>query len=122
MHKDFAAITKRLSSNLRTLREGIPDTLKGFSALSQAATRPGALDRKTKELIALALGVAAHCDGCIGYHAEALVKLRASRKEVEEVLAMAVYMGGGPSLMYAADAIAAYEQFEELANAEPVTD
>ena len=122
MHKDFAAITKHLSSNLRTLREGIPDTLKGFSALSQAATRPGALDRKTKELIALALGVAAHCDGCIGYHAEALVKLRASRKEVEEVLAMAVYMGGGPSLMYAADAIAAYEQFEELANAEPVTD
>jgi hypothetical protein len=35
---------------------------------------------------------------------------------------MAVYMGGGPSLMRAADAIAAYEQFEELANAEPVTD
>jgi len=122
MHKDFAAITKRLSSNLRTLREDIPDTLKAFSALSQSATRPGALDRKTKELIALALGVAAHCDGCIGYHAEALVKLGASRKEVEEVLAMAVYMGGGPSLMYAADAIAAYEQFEELANAEPVTD
>jgi alkylhydroperoxidase/carboxymuconolactone decarboxylase family protein YurZ len=60
MHKDFAAITKRLSSNLRTLREDIPDTLKAFSALSQAATRPGALDRKTKELIALALGVAAH--------------------------------------------------------------
>jgi AhpD family alkylhydroperoxidase len=122
MHKDFVALTKRLSSNLGTLREGIPDTLKAFSALSQAATRPGALDRKTKELIALALGVAARCDGCIGYHAEALVKLGASRKEVEEVLAMAVYMGGGPSLMYAADAIAAYEQFEELANAEPVTD
>jgi AhpD family alkylhydroperoxidase len=122
MHKDFVALTKRLSSNLGTLREGIPDTFKAFSALSQAATRPGGLDRKTKELIALALGVAAHCDGCIGYHAEALVKLGASRKEVEEVLAMAVYMGGGPSLMYAADAIAAYEQFEELANAEPVTD
>ena len=122
MHKDFVAITKRLSSNLRTLREDIPDALKAFSALSQAATRPGMLDKKTKELIALALGVAAHCDGCIGYHAETLVKLGASRKEVEEVLAMAVYMGGGPSLMYAADAIAAYEQFEELANAEPVTD
>jgi len=122
MHKDFAAITKRLSGNLRALREDIPDTLKAFSALSQAATRSGALDRKTKELIALALGVAAHCDGCIAYHAEALVKLGASRKEVEEVLAMAVYMGGGPSLMYAADAIAAYEQFEELANAESVID
>jgi len=122
MHKDFAAITNRISGNIRTLREDIPDTLKAFSALSQAAARPGALDKKSKELIALALGVAAHCDGCIGYHAEALVKLRASRKEVEEALAMAVYMGGGPSLMYAADAIAAYEQFEELANAESVID
>jgi len=122
MHKDYTAITKRLSRNLDTLREGLPDTLKAFSALSQAATRPGALDRKTKELMALALGVSAQCDGCIGYHAEALVKLGASRQEVEEALAMAVYMGGGPSLMYAADAIVAYDQFEELAHAEPVTD
>jgi alkylhydroperoxidase/carboxymuconolactone decarboxylase family protein YurZ len=48
MHKDFAAITKRLSSNLRALREDIPDTLKAFSALSQAATRSGALDKKTR--------------------------------------------------------------------------
>ena len=118
--KDYSAITTDLSRNLRILREGIPDTLKAFSALSQAATRSGALDKKTKELIALALGVAAHCDGCIGFHAEALVKLGASRKEIEEVLAMAVYMGGGPSLMYAADAIAAYEQFQEHANAESV--
>jgi AhpD family alkylhydroperoxidase len=118
--KDYSAITTDLSRNLRNLREGIPDTLKAFSALSQAATRSGALDKKTKELIALALGVAAHCDGCIGFHAEALVKLGASRKEVEEVLAMAVYMGGGPSLMYAADAIAAYEQFQEHASAESV--
>ena len=122
MHKDFPAITKRLTRDIRTLREDIPETLKAFSGLSQAAMRPGALDKKTKELIALALGVAAHCDGCIGYHAEALIKLGASRKEIEEALGMAIYMGGGPSLMYAADAIAAYEQFQELANAESVVD
>ena len=42
---------------------------------------------------------------------EALVRLGATRLEVEEALGMAVYMGGGPSLMYAADAIAAFEQF-----------
>lgn len=122
MHKDFPAITKRISNNLRTFREDMPDALKAFASLSQAATRSGALDKKTKELIALALGVASHCDGCIGYHAETLVKLGASRKEVDEVLAMAVYMGGGPSLMYAADAIAAYEQFQELAKAEYAVD
>ena len=76
-------------------------------------TANGALDKKTKELIALAIGIATRCDGCIGFHTEALVKLRATRQEVEEVLGMAVYMGGGPSLMYAADAISAFEQFEQ---------
>ena len=115
MDKNYVDITRNISANLKKLRSDIPDTMKGFSALAQAATRDGALDKKTKELIALALGVAAHCDGCIGFHTEALVKLGASREEIEETLGMAVYMGGGPSLMYAADAIAAYEQFKQQA-------
>jgi len=69
------------------------------------------LDAKTKELIAMALSVAARCDPCVGYHAKALVKLGATRAELDEMLGMCVYMGGGPSLMYAAAAIAAYEEF-----------
>jgi AhpD family alkylhydroperoxidase len=108
MDKYYPEITRQISANMRKLRTDIPDTMKGFAALAQAATRDGALNKKTKELIALALGVA----GCIGFHTEALVKLGATRQEIEEALGMAVYMGGGPSLMYAADAIAAYEQFE----------
>jgi AhpD family alkylhydroperoxidase len=59
----------------------------------------------------MALGVAARCVACIGFHAKALVKMGTTKKELEEVLGMAVYMGGGPSLMYAADALAAFEQF-----------
>lgn len=113
MDKNYVDITRNISGNLKKLRNDIPDTMKGFAMLAQAAARDGALDKKTKELIALALGVAAHCDGCIGFHTEALVKLGATRQEVEETLGMAVYMGGGPSLMYAADAIAAYEQFQQ---------
>ncbi|GLR95806.1 MULTISPECIES: carboxymuconolactone decarboxylase family protein [Bradyrhizobium] len=113
MDKNYVDITRDISANLKKLRSDISDTMKGFALLAQAATRDGALDKKTKELIALALGVAAHCDGCIGFHTEALVKLGATRQEIEETLGMAVYMGGGPSLMYAADAIAAYEQFQQ---------
>ena len=115
MDKSYPEITRQISANLRKLRSDIPDVMKGFSALAQAASRDGALDKKTKELIALALGVAAHCDGCIGFHVEALVKLGATRQEIEEALGMAVYMGGGPSLMYAADAIGAYEDFQNNA-------
>lgn len=109
--KDYRQITADISANLRALRRDIPATMQGFSQLAQAATKPEALDKKTKELIALAIGVATRCDGCIGFHTEALVKLGATLAEVEETLGMAVYMGGGPSLMYAADAIGAFEQF-----------
>ncbi|MGY4567152.1 carboxymuconolactone decarboxylase family protein [Bradyrhizobium sp. USDA 3256] len=111
MEKDYSNVCRHISRNLGQLRSDIPETMRAFSALAQAATRNGALDARTKELIALALGVAAHCDGCIGFHAQALVKLGVGRKEVEEALGMAVYMGGGPSLMYAADALGAYDQF-----------
>jgi AhpD family alkylhydroperoxidase len=110
MNKNYRDITQRVSANLAKFRTDAPDLMKGFGALAQAATRDGVLNKKTKELIALALGVAAHCDACIGFHVESLVKLGASRAELEEALGMAVYMGGGPSLMYAADALGAYEE------------
>ena len=110
MAKSYRETTQSVSASLRRLRADIPDVTRAFGSLAQAATRDGALDRKTKELIALALGIAAHCDACIGFHVEALVKLAATRAEVEEALGMAVYMGGGPSLMYAADALAAWEE------------
>ena len=111
MGKNYPEITKRISNSMKTLRKDINDTMQGFSSLAQAATQDGALDKKTKELIALAIGVSTRCDGCIGFHTEALIKIGVTREEFEEVLGMAVYMGGGPSLMYAADALLAFEQF-----------
>lgn len=115
MSKVFPEITQDISQSLKILRQEIPDVMQGFSAMANAATKDGALDKKTKELIAMALGVAARCDGCLGFHGEALVKLGATKQEVIEALGMAVYMGGGPSLMYAADAIKSFMQFEEKA-------
>jgi len=110
--KNYPDITRDISSGLRELRKDVPDALAGFSQLTKEAMKDGAIDRKTKEFIAMALGVAARCDGCLGFHAEALVKLGATRQELAEVLAVAVQMGGGPSLMYAADAMTAFLQFE----------
>jgi AhpD family alkylhydroperoxidase len=110
MSKAYRQITQSVSASLAKLRVDTPGIMKGFSALAEAATRDGALTRKTKELIALALGVAGHCDACLGFHLQALIKLGATRLEVEEALGVAVYMGGGPSLMYAADALAAFEE------------
>jgi AhpD family alkylhydroperoxidase len=110
MTKSYRQITQSVSSSLAKLRADTPGVTKGFNALAEAAMADGALTRKTKELIALALGVAGHCDACLGFHLKALIKLGATRIEVEEALGVAVYMGGGPSLMYAADALAAFEE------------
>jgi AhpD family alkylhydroperoxidase len=109
--KNYHDITKQISSGIRTLRKDIPDVMAGFSAMAQAAGKDGALDKKTKELVALGIAISTRCDGCIGFHTEALVKLGCTRAEFEETLGMAVYMGGGPSLMYAGDAMAAWEQY-----------
>ncbi len=107
----YGALTAAVSKQLGALRQDIPDVMKGFADLARAATRDGALDRKTKELIALTLGVAAHCDACIGFHVQALVRLGTTRAELEEALGMAIYMGGGPSAMYSANALTAFEEF-----------
>lgn len=111
MTKLYKEITNDISASLAKLRKEIPDVMSGFSAMAQAATKDAVLDKKTKELIALALGVASRCDGCIGFHTQTLVKLGVTKEELVETLGMAVYMGGGPSLMYAADALKAFEEF-----------
>lgn len=113
MSKDYKAITQDISQYMGELRKAVPDAMQGFSALAKGATADGALDKKTKEFVALAIGVTQRCDGCIGFHAKALKELGATRQEIAEVMAMCVYMGGGPALMYAADALRAYDQFAE---------
>jgi AhpD family alkylhydroperoxidase len=104
--------TKDLSALLRNLRGGAPDVMKAFSAIAQAATASKALDAKTKELIALGIAVAIRCDDCIAFHAKAAVEQGASKDEVGETLGMAIYMGAGPSVMYASHALEAFTQFD----------
>ncbi len=113
MTKDYKALTSDISEYMGVLGDTVPEAMKGFSALAKGATDDGALDKKTKELIALAIGVTQRCDGCIGFHAKALKGLGATKEEIAEVMAMCVYMGGGPALMYAADAMRAFDQFSE---------
>ena len=108
---DFAQLTSQISSHLAPLRAGQTDTMKGLGALGRAAMTAGALDARTKELIALAIGVAQRCDGCIGFHTKALVQMGCSEAELQEMLGVAVYMGGGPSLMYSTHALKAFEEF-----------
>jgi AhpD family alkylhydroperoxidase len=109
--KDYIEITHEIDAYALQLKALIPETLSAFGHLSRAAQTPGALDRKTKELIALSIAVAGRCDGCIGYHAKGALVAGATRQEFAEALGVAVQMGGGPSVDYATDALRAYDQF-----------
>lgn len=111
MAKDYIEITKEITSGMREMRKDMPDVMQGFSAMAGAATKDNVLSKKVKEFIALGIGISTRCDGCIGFHTKALIDLGATKEEFEEVLATAIYMGGGPSVMYAANAMLAWEQF-----------
>jgi AhpD family alkylhydroperoxidase len=108
---NWSDLTKELKGLMRTLRGDTPDVMKAFSGLAQAALAPKALDCKTKELIAIGISVAIRCDDCIAFHVKAAMEHGATRAEVIEALGMAIYMGAGPSVMYASHAIDAFEQY-----------
>ncbi len=110
MH-DWPQMTKEVTAQIRQLRADAPEVMRAFAALAQAASTAQALDAKTKELIALAISVAVRCDDCIAFHVKAALDRGASKQEITEALGMAIYMGAGPSVMYATHALDALGQF-----------
>ena len=115
MVDDWKSFATALSGDLRKLRGEAPDVMKAFSGLAQAALGGEGLDTKTKELIALAVSVAVRCDDCIAFHAQAAAKAGATKQELAQTLRMAIYMGAGPSVMYASHALAAFDQLSPQA-------
>ena len=111
MSQSYKEVAGTIGAKLKNLRQEIPDTMQAFNLMASATHGDGALSKKTKELMAMAIGVAARCQGCLAFHAQACVRMGVTRREFEEMLQVAIYMGGGPSLMTAAEALAAYEEF-----------
>ncbi|MDP5032181.1 MAG: carboxymuconolactone decarboxylase family protein [Paraglaciecola sp.] len=101
---------RNLSAKLIT---EIPDTMAGFGQLHASAISKGALDTKTKELIALSIAISVHCNGCIAFHVHDALKAGASHQEIVETIGVAILMGGSPSMVYGCEALEALEQFEK---------
>lgn len=110
-------VLQELSPLHRELRRAVPEVYKGFGELHRAAFAPGALDTKTKELIALALGVAEGCDGCIASHAQAAARAGATRQEAAEAIGVTFLMKGGPATIYGPRAFDAFCEFESANSA-----
>lgn len=105
-----------LNPQHRALRKMIPDVYRGFAEMSNGALTSGALDKKFKELIAMAIGVVAGCDGCIASHAQGAARAGASKEEAAEAIGVSILMHGGPATIYGARA---YDAFCEFADQTP---
>lgn len=94
----------------------IPNVYKGFAELHEAAFVEGALDTKTKELMAFAIAISSQCDGCIAAHAHAAVMHGASLEEASETIGVTILMNGGPATIYGPRAYAAFSEFHSERN------
>lgn len=113
------ALLREMAPLHRDLRQEIPDVYKGFGELSAAAFADGSLDRKTKELIAFAIGVVEGCDGCVASHGQAAARAGATRREAAEAIGVTFLMHGGPATIHGARAYAAFCDFTDALEPAP---
>ncbi|TPE51550.1 carboxymuconolactone decarboxylase family protein [Maribrevibacterium harenarium] len=111
MPKSYQEIQADQNALAKAYRQAAPGILDGFMAMHKAAMREGAVSVKHKELMAVAIGIAARCDGCIAAHVRAAVRHGANREELIETIDVAIMMGGGPSVIYGTQALAAVDEF-----------
>jgi AhpD family alkylhydroperoxidase len=108
---DFPERRRELRQGYRDLNAVLPEQMKAFGALHRSAVADGALPAAVKELMAVAIGIATRCDGCITLHMHDALRAGATKEQVAETIGVAVLMGGGPASTYATDAWRAFEQF-----------
>lgn len=100
-----------VKSRVGELAKISPESIKGYLALANSTEKSEHLDKKTRELIALAVAVTTRCDGCIASHIEAAIKHGVSREELAEALNVAMALNAGAALVYSARALDCYEEF-----------
>ena len=112
---DWDGYRQELSKRIGDLGRLTPATVRGYRELSDAGSKTAHLDAKTRELIAIAVGVTRQCDGCITTHVAAAHGHGATAEEIAEALGVAIAVNAGAALVYSAramDAVAALQPLE----------
>lgn len=107
---DYLEKEKELLAETKALSRATPEVSQAFGGLVRSVNDTGALDHKTKELIALGIACCIRCEGCLLFHTRALIKLGCSREEFATAVSVGVEMGGGPARVYGSRALAIYDQ------------
>ncbi|MCX6071304.1 MAG: carboxymuconolactone decarboxylase family protein [Chloroflexi bacterium] len=118
MTTNYVELHQHLEERLAQLGRELPGPMSGFARLHKKATEDGALSSKTKELMAVAISIAVHCEGCVAYHVHAAMAAGATRPELLETIGVAILMGGGPASVYAAHTLDAMDQFRPVDTAD----
>lgn len=95
----------------KKLSDHNPELHRSYWKTHDLAMEPGALDRKTKELIGLALVVSMQCDVCIAFHVRDCLAAGATREEIYEALNVTMMQGNGPAMVYAGYAVEALDEY-----------
>lgn len=82
-----------------------PDQSKTFKAFSQSVFADGALDRKTKQLIAVAVAHTTQCPYCIRGHTQGALHDGANEAEIMEAIWVAAEMRAGGAYAHSALAL-----------------
>jgi AhpD family alkylhydroperoxidase len=104
-YKEFMQATQKMTP-------AIPETVKQFMGLVEGTLKPGALDTKQKEFVALGIAVAQHCVPCIYLHVQKSVLAGATRQEIMEAASVAVFMGGGPAFTHIMEVVKALDALD----------
>jgi AhpD family alkylhydroperoxidase len=111
MENEYAPVYERNKIKFKGLSEALPDLVGVYGKLHHVAMADGAIDDKTKELMALAISVHTQCEGCIIAHVKAALRRGANMAEIADTVGVAVMMGGGPAISYGGKALAIAKEF-----------
>jgi AhpD family alkylhydroperoxidase len=112
MKDTYPETRKRIQRLSARLARDLRSPMSAFAQLNGATTAPGALDVRTKQLIALGISITSRCEGCIAYHVHDAIAAGATREDILETLGVSIMMGGGPAVVYACEAMEALDQFD----------
>ena len=83
---------------------------KRFHSLDNQVYQPGALPAPTKQLLGLVASLVLRCDDCIRYHLHHCHQDGVSHEELEEVVAIALVVGGSITIPHIRRLWDAYDQ------------
>lgn len=110
---NWAEYTGEINSRFKELGKLAPDVTKAFVNLEASVEKARHLDKKTRELISLAVAVTTRCDGCIASHVEEAIKAGVTREEMAEALGVAISLNAGAALVFTTRTLDCYDDFSQ---------